>query len=104
MRLSFALTLLAAAQVSAFAPVTAPASSRWALQSTVETEETIVGEVAAVQQAPAVEAPLVDTPKQRNNNVIVPLTEAEINARLSMQMEKLHAKDRTSTRLSKEVS
>lgn len=104
MRFSFALTLLAASQtVSAFAPVTTPVSTRWALHSTVEAEDTIVSEYVAAPQAPAVEKPaVVESPKQRSNNVIVPLTEAEINARLSMQMEKLHAKDRTSTQLSKE--
>jgi hypothetical protein len=104
MRFSFALSLLVASQtVAGFAPV-----SRWrvstALQSTLESQN-----VASVQPVPAVEVAeeevaATSEPSKPRPTGVVPLTEAEINARLGMQMEKLQAKDRTSTQLSKEVS
>lgn len=58
----------------------------------MEAEETTVSEVDAVEVSL----------KEALRDEIIPLTEAEINARLSRQMEKLQAKDSTSTQLSKE--
>lgn len=99
MRLSFAVALFAAYQaVSGFAPLRA---TRWSIsvqnpsfRSTMEAEETTVSEVEAVEISLS----------NALRDEVVPLSEAEINARLSMQLEKLQAKDSTSTQLSKEVS
>lgn len=111
MRLIFAIALLAASQgVAAFVSV---GPTRWgsyiaktALQSTVETQKSSAVAVAHVDieqsATPNIESTL-ESFKSLNSD-IVPLTEAEINARLGMQMEKLQAKDRTSIQLSKEVS
>ena len=63
-------------------------------RSTMEAEETTVAEVEAVEVSLS----------QALEDEIVPLSESEINARLSRQIAKLQAKDATSTQLSKEVS
>jgi len=94
MRLSSAFALFASFQtVSGFVPF---APSRWinspTIRSTVQGEETTVAEVDTVEQS--MEEALRDE--------IIPLSEAEINARVSMQMKKLQAKDSSSTQLSKE--
>lgn len=61
----------------------------------------IVIESVVDAAVPLVDRPLSEATKARRNEII-PLTEAEINARLGMQMTRLQAKDRTSTQLIKE--
>jgi antitoxin component of RelBE/YafQ-DinJ toxin-antitoxin module len=97
MRFSFAIALFVSSvqTVSAFAPVP---PTRWTIPSSSTVRSTMEAEDITVSDA--VELSL----SQAMQEEIVPLTEAEINARLSIQMEKLQAKDSTSTKLSKEVS
>ena len=62
---------------------------------------------STVGRYPDVAPPTVEVESSQNvevnNEVVVPLTAEEINARLSAQLDKLREKDRTSRQLSKEV-
>lgn len=98
MRLSFAFAIFVSS-ATGFAPV--PPRTRWSsavvsptFRSTMEAEETTVAEVDTVEVS--LSHVLEDE--------VVPLSESEINARLSRQIAKLQAKDATSMQLSKEVS
>lgn len=94
MRLTSALALFAFFQaVSGFVPL----APRWSnssptVRSTTQGGETTASEIDTVEQS------MEETMREE----ILPLTEAEINARVSMQMKKLQAKDSSSTQLSKE--
>lgn len=98
MRLSFSLALFVITRtVLGFSPVL-PAT-RWstndrnpALLSTMEEQETTVSELESVETSLS----------QAMQEEVVPLTESEINARLTMQIKKLQAKDSTSMKLNKE--
>lgn len=106
MRFSFAFALLATSQgITAFSPVAPRWGSSIALHSSVETQETSAEPVAKAEAAePVVEKKDSTLEPKPLSSGVVPLTEAEINARFSMQMEKLQEKDRSSLQLSKEVS
>jgi hypothetical protein len=110
MRFTLAAAIAAASLSSG---VVAFAPSNWGvlrvstLRSTVEADNTVVtssAEVAApVAQSVEEDTFVIESTPRVNQGSIVPLTGAEINARLNAQLEKLRQKDSNSIRLSKEV-
>lgn len=107
MRFSFAFPLFLASlstqSANAFVVGRWGSPSSVVLRSTLESSETVVAaeQDVVTKVEPQVQRRLELDPRPQSTE-IVPLTAAEINARLSMQIEKLQAKDRTSTQLSKE--
>jgi hypothetical protein len=110
MRFTLAAAIAAASLSSgvvAFAPSTWGVSRVSTLRSTVEADNTVTSssaEVAApVAQSVEEDTFVIESTPRVNQGSIVPLTGAEINARLNAQLEKLRQKDTNSIRLSKEV-
>jgi hypothetical protein len=112
MRFTLAAAIAAASLSSgvvAFAPSTWGVSRVSTLRSTVEADNTVKSssssaEVAApVAQSVEEDTFVIESSPRVNQGSIVPLTGAEINARLNAQLEKLRQKDSNSIRLSKEV-
>lgn len=89
--------------------MTSHASTR-SSSSTTTSSSNSLKEVVAVATELRNEKITVDDERQKtntrtkSNNIIEPLTEKEINARLGIQLNKMQAKDSQSLQLSKEVS
>ncbi len=94
---SLVITLVASS-ARAFAPV----SQRWGWSlGAVRSNSAVETEVVSATAVPSDEDNNNHTEPSR---VITPLTAAQINARLNVQLEKLKEKDRSSKRLQKNVS
>ena len=112
--------LLTATAISGFTSIISPSKrNRYALtshastrssSSTTTSSSNSLKEVVAVATELRNEKITVDDERQKtntrtkSNNIIEPLTEKEINARLGIQLNKMQAKDSQSLQLSKEVS